>query len=54
MLFYTGLNSGMRVSDVVNLNVNDVKNTNETMKSYITIVEKKTKKVATFVTINKL
>ncbi len=54
MLFYTGLNSGMRVSDVVNLNVNDVKNTNGTMKSYITIVEKKTKKVKRFPLCNGL
>lgn len=54
MMFYTGLNSGMRVSDVVKLNVNDVKNPNGTMKPYITIVEKKTKKVKKFPLCNGL
>ena len=42
MLFYTGLNSGMRVSDVIKLKVDDVREPNGTMKQYITIIEKKT------------
>ncbi len=54
MLFYTGLNSGMRISDVVRLNVDDVKNSNGTMKPYITIIEKKTKKVKRFPLVNGL
>ena len=44
----------MRVSDVVKLNVDDVKNSNGTMKSYITIVEKKTKKIKKFPLCNGL
>ena len=35
MLFYTGLNSGMRVSDVVKLNVDDVKSSNGVIEPYI-------------------
>lgn len=31
MLFYTGLNSGMMVSDVVKLNYDDVKNPDRTI-----------------------
>ena len=54
MLFYTGLNSGMRVSDVVRLNVDDVKGYNGVMKPYITIIEKKTKKVKRFPLCNGL
>ncbi len=54
MLFYTGLNSGMRISDVVKLNVDDVKSFNGVMKPYITIIEKKTKKVKRFPLCNGL
>ena len=54
MLFYTGLNSGMRVSDVVKLNVDDVKSSNGVLKAYITIIEKKTKKVKCFPLCNGL
>ena len=43
LLFYTGLNSGMRVSDVVKLNRDDVRNADNTMKQYITVIEQKTK-----------
>ena len=42
MLFLTGSNSGMRVSDVINLNVNDIRNKDGTMKSHIIVTEKKT------------
>lgn len=54
LLFYTGLNSGMRVSDVVNLNVNDVRNSDGTMKQYITVIEKKTGKQKRFPLCNGL
>ena len=39
MLFLTGSNSGMRVSDVVNLNVNDVRNQEGTMISHMIVIE---------------
>ncbi len=39
LLFCVGINSGLRISDILRLNVSDVKN-----KEYISIVEKKTKK----------
>lgn len=38
MLFVTGINSGLRISDILQLRVNDVK------KSYFNIIEIKTKK----------
>jgi len=54
MLFYTGLTSGIRVSDVVKLNVDDVREPNGVMKLHITIVEKKTKKIKRFPLCNGL
>jgi len=39
MLFTLGINSGLRISDILKLNVSDVKN-----KKYITLIEKKTGK----------
>lgn len=45
MMFLTGINSGMRVSDIIKLNVDDVRNSNGTMKEHITIIEKKTKRL---------
>lgn len=39
LLFCFGINTGLRISDILNLNVADVLN-----KDYITIIEKKTKK----------
>ena len=39
ILFTTGTNSGLRISDILNLDVSDVKN-----KDYINIIEKKTGK----------
>lgn len=41
MLFYTGINSGMRVSDIVKLTRDDVRNSDGSMKQYITVIEKK-------------
>ena len=41
MLFYTGINSGMRVSDIVKLRKDDVRNSDGSMKQHITVIEKK-------------
>ncbi len=54
MLFLTGLNSGMRVSDVVKLNREDVRDENGNMRTHITIIEKKTKKIKKFPLCNNL
>lgn len=54
MLFLTGLNSGIRVSDVVKLNRDDVRDENGNIKTHITIIEKKTKKVKKFPLCNNL
>ena len=43
LLFCVGINSGLRISDILKLNVGDVKN-----KDYISIIEKKTKKYKKF------
>lgn len=43
VLFTLGINCGLRISDILNLNVGDVKN-----KNYISIVEKKTSKPKRF------
>ena len=48
MLFYTGINSGIRISDIVSLNRDNIRNIDGTMKTHITIVEKKTNKVKKF------
>lgn len=54
MMFLTGINSGMRVSDIIRLNVDDVRNPDGTMKEHITIIEKKTKKIKKFPLCNNL
>lgn len=43
LFFVMGTNSGLRISDILNLNVEDVKD-----KTHITIIEKKTKKYKKF------
>lgn len=43
LLFCVGINSGLRISDILKLNVGDVKN-----KDYISIIERKTKKYKKF------
>ena len=43
LLFVLGINSGLRISDILKLKVKDVKN-----KKYIEIKEQKTKKYKTF------
>lgn len=54
LMFLTGINSGMRISDIVKLNVNDVRNPNGTMKEHISVIEKKTKKLKKFPLCNNL
>ena len=54
LLFFTGINTGLRVSDLVRLNRDDIRNPDGTMKSHITIIEKKTKKVKKFPISNEL
>ena len=54
MLFYTGINSGMRVSDIVKLTRDDVRNSDGSMKQHITVIEKKTGKQKRFPLCNGL
>lgn len=54
MLFYLGINTGLRVSDIVKLQVKDVKEPTGVMKEYVTIIEKKTKKEKRFPIYNGL
>lgn len=49
VIWVLGLNSGLRVSDIVGLNVSDV-----TDKTHISIIEKKTQKTKTFYINDKL
>ena len=44
----------MRISDIVKLNVDDVRNEDRSMKHHIVITEKKTKKVKKFPLVNGL
>lgn len=48
MIFYTGINSGMRISDIIALNRDNVRNADGSMKTHISIIEKKTKKTKKF------
>ena len=54
MLFFVGVNSGLRISDILKLKYDDVRNENGTMKSHISIIEKKTKKPKMFPITNTL
>lgn len=54
MWFYTGINTGLRISDLLSLNRNDVRDINNNMKSHITIIEKKSKKEKRFPICNGL
>lgn len=54
MLFYTGINTVLRISDLLKLNRDDIRNIDGSMKSHITIVEKKTKKNKKFPIFNGL
>lgn len=44
LLFVTGINTGLRISDIIKLKVSDVLNEDRTVKSHITITEQKTSK----------
>lgn len=44
LLFVTGINTGLRISDIIKLKVSDVLNDDRTVKSHISIIEEKTKK----------
>ena len=54
LLFYTGINTGLRVSDIVSLNYNDIRDNYSNMKSHISITEKKTGKIKKFPICNGL
>lgn len=54
MLFFIGINTGLRISDILNLKYSDIKNLDGTMKSHISIIEKKTKKNKKFPITNTL
>ena len=54
MLFFIGINTGLRISDILNLKCSDIKNPDGTMKSHISIIEKKTKKNKKFPIANSL
>ena len=44
LLFVLGITSGLRISDILKLKVEDVKNTNGTIKDCLRFVERKTRK----------
>lgn len=54
MLFYTGINTGLRISDLLKLKYDDVRNKDGSMKSHISIIEQKTKKSKMFPIANGL
>lgn len=54
LMFLTGLNSGMRVSDVVNLNRDNIRDEDGNMREHISIIEKKTSKSKRFPLVNEL
>lgn len=54
MMFYTGINTGLRISDLVKLTRDDVRNADGSMKTHIVIIETKTKKQKRFPLFNGL
>lgn len=54
ILFYTGINTGLRVSDIVKLNYDNIRDEYNNMRSHISIIEKKTKKTKKFPICNGL
>lgn len=54
ILFLTGINTGLRISDIVKLNRDDIRTKNNEMKSHIVVIEKKTKKTKRFPLCNNL
>ncbi len=54
ILFYTGINTGLRISDLLKLSYDDVRDAFGNMKSHISIIETKTKKNKKFPITNGL
>ncbi len=54
LLFYVGINTGLRVSDIVKLKYDDIRDNSCNMKTHITIIEKKTGKLKKFPIYNGL
>lgn len=54
LLFTFGINIGLRISDIIKLQVKDLLNTNGTIKSHIDIIEEKTEKLKRFKINNSL
>ena len=54
LFFYTGINTGLRISDIIQLKYNDIRNNDSSMKTHISIIEKKTKKPKKFPIVNGL
>lgn len=54
LFFLTGINTGLRISDIVKLKVLDVKDENGLMKAHIQIKEQKTRKEKQFPLCNNL
>ena len=48
LLFYMGINTGLRISDIIKLKVKDILNQDRTMKTHIDIIEEKTEKKKRF------
>lgn len=48
LLFYMGINTGLRISDIIKLKVKDILNQDRTMKTHIDIIEEKTEKKKKF------
>lgn len=48
LLFYMGINTGLRISDIIKLKVKDILNPDRTMKTHIDIIEEKTEKKKKF------
>lgn len=48
LIFYMGINTGLRISDIIKLKVSDILNNDKTVKTHIDIVEEKTNKKKRF------
>lgn len=48
LIFYMGINTGLRISDIIRLKVLDILNNDKTVKTHIDIVEEKTNKKKRF------
>lgn len=54
ILFYAGINTGLRVSDIIKLKYDDIRDEYNNMRSHISIIEEKTKKSKKFPICNGL